>query len=153
MCVAKRGQQAKRVDVKTCKRRWKDEEEMFESKEGARALPADPPGASAGAPLFSHWLSDLVFCRIWKERLVDIGIVSSKKAIDWGFSGVMLRGSGLAWDLRKTSPCEVYSEIDFTVPVGSNGDCYDRYMIRIEEMRQSIHIIQQALNLLEGGPI
>jgi NADH dehydrogenase (ubiquinone) Fe-S protein 2 len=91
--------------------------------------------------------------RIWKERLVDIGIVSSKKAIDWGFSGVMLRGSGLAWDLRKTSPCEVYSEIDFTVPVGSNGDCYDRYMIRIEEMRQSIHIIQQALNLLEGGPI
>lgn len=87
--------------------------------------------------------------RIWKERLVDIGIVSSKKAIDWGFSGVMLRGSGLAWDLRKTSPCEVYSEIDFTVPVGSNGDCYDRYMIRIEEMRQSIHIIQQALNLLD----
>ena len=65
----------------------------------------------------------------------------------------MLRGSGLAWDLRKTAPCEIYSEIDFDVPVGSNGDCYDRYMIRIEEMRQSLSIIKQALDLLCEGPV
>lgn len=91
--------------------------------------------------------------RIWKERLVDIGIVSSKKALDWGFSGVMLRGSGLNWDLRKTQPYEIYSELNFSIPVGSNGDCYDRYLIRIEEMRESLVIIQQSLNLLSEGPI
>jgi len=91
--------------------------------------------------------------RIWKERLVDVGIVSSKKAIDWGFSGVMLRGSGIAWDLRKTTPCEAYSDIDFEIAVGSGGDCFDRYMVRIEEMRQSLKIINQALNLLEEGPV
>jgi len=91
--------------------------------------------------------------RIWKERLVDIGIVSHKKAIDWGFNGVMLRGSGLGWDLRKTQPYEIYSELDFSIPVGSNGDCYDRYLVRIEEMREALHIINQCLNLLEAGPI
>ena len=91
--------------------------------------------------------------RIWKERLVDVGIVSSKKAIDWGFSGVMLRGSGIAWDLRKTTPCEAYSDIDFEIAVGSGGDCFDRYMVRIEEMRQSLKIINQALNLLKEGPV
>jgi NADH dehydrogenase (ubiquinone) Fe-S protein 2 len=91
--------------------------------------------------------------RIWKERLVDIGVVSSKQALEWGFSGVMLRGSGLGWDLRKTQPYEVYSEISFTIPVGSNGDCYDRYLIRIEEMRTSLKIIQQSLNLINQGPI
>lgn len=91
--------------------------------------------------------------RIWKERLVDIGIISAKKAIDWGFSGVMLRGSGIPWDLRKSQPYELYSDIDFKVPVGSNGDCFDRYLVRIEEMRQSIFIIEKALNLLKEGPI
>jgi len=91
--------------------------------------------------------------RIWKERLVDIGIISSKKAVEWGFSGVMLRGSGLPWDLRKTQPYEIYSEIDFAVPVGNNGDCYDRYLVRIEEMRQSLVILHQAINLLESGSI
>lgn len=91
--------------------------------------------------------------RIWKERLVDIGIVSSKKAVDWGFSGVMLRGSGLPWDLRKTQPYEIYSEIDFSIPLGNRGDCYDRYLIRVEEMRQSLHIIQQCLTLIPEGPI
>lgn len=91
--------------------------------------------------------------RIWKERLVDIGVVSSKKAIEWGFSGVMLRGSGIPWDLRKTQSYEVYPEIDFSVPVGNSGDCYDRYLVRIEEMRQSLVIIEKAINLLEDGPI
>jgi NADH dehydrogenase (ubiquinone) Fe-S protein 2 len=91
--------------------------------------------------------------RIWKERLVDIGIVSAKKAVDWGFSGVMLRGSGLPWDLRKAQPYEIYSELNFSVPVGSIGDCYDRYLIRVEEMRQSLNLIQQAMDKLETGPI
>lgn len=91
--------------------------------------------------------------RIWKERLVDIGIVNAKKAVDWGFSGVMLRASGLPWDLRKTQPYEIYSEIDFSIPVGNRGDCYDRYLIRIEEMRQSLNIIQQTLKLIPEGPI
>jgi NADH dehydrogenase (ubiquinone) Fe-S protein 2 len=91
--------------------------------------------------------------RIWKQRLVDIGIVSAKQAQDWGFSGVMLRGSGVAWDLRKTQPYEIYSTLDFDVPVGTNGDCYDRYLIRIEEMRQSIKIIYQVLNSFPQGPI
>ena len=90
---------------------------------------------------------------IWKERLVDIGIVSAKKSVDWGFSGVMLRGSGLPWDLRKSQPYEIYSELNFSIPVGSIGDCYDRYLIRIEEMRQSLNLIQQAMDKLETGPI
>lgn len=89
--------------------------------------------------------------RIWKERLIDIGVVSAQKAIDWGFSGVMLRGSGIPWDLRKSQPYEIYSEIDFNIPVGSGGDCYDRYLVRIEEMRQSLVIIDKAMKLLEPG--
>ena len=85
--------------------------------------------------------------------MVDIGIVSAKKAVDWGFSGVMLRGSGIPWDLRKSQPYEIYSELNFSVPVGSIGDCYDRYLIRVEEMRQSLNIIQQTMDKLETGPI
>ena len=91
--------------------------------------------------------------RIWKQRLVNIGIVNAKDALDWGFSGVMLRGSGITWDLRKTQPYEVYDKIEFDVPIGTNGDCYDRYLIRIEEMRQSIRIILQVLNEIPEGPI
>jgi len=91
--------------------------------------------------------------RIWKERLVDIGIVDARTATEWGFSGVMLRGSGIPWDLRKAQPYEIYSEINFSVPVGSSGDCFDRYLIRIEEMRQSLVILSQAINLLEAGPV
>lgn len=91
--------------------------------------------------------------RIWKQRLVDIGVVDLKDALDWGFSGVMLRGSGLPWDLRKTQPYEVYDKMNFSVPVGTNGDCYDRYLIRIEEMKQSIQIILQTLNNMPEGPI
>ena len=91
--------------------------------------------------------------RIWKQRLVDIGIISAKDALDWGFSGVMLRGSGIAWDLRKTQPYEIYDLLDFEIPVGTNGDCYDRYLIRIEEMRQSVKIIMQVLNKIPLGSI
>nr|YP_010394510.1 NADH dehydrogenase subunit 7 [Phytophthora pluvialis]UXG56163.1 NADH dehydrogenase subunit 7 [Phytophthora pluvialis]DAZ88557.1 TPA_asm: NADH dehydrogenase subunit 7 [Phytophthora pluvialis]DAZ88947.1 TPA_asm: NADH dehydrogenase subunit 7 [Phytophthora pluvialis] len=91
--------------------------------------------------------------RIWKQRLVDIGIVSAKDALNLGFSGVMLRGSGISWDLRKTQPYEVYDQLEFDIPVGTNGDCYDRYLIRIEEMRQSIRIILQVLNKIPKGLI
>ena len=91
--------------------------------------------------------------RIWKQRLVDIGIVSSKKALEWGFSGVMLRGSGIKWDLRKAKPYEIYDKLDFFIPIGSNGDCYDRYLIRILEMRQSLKIIEQCIYFLPKGII
>eukprot|EP01041_Mallomonas_annulata_P000674 gene674-1295_t len=91
--------------------------------------------------------------RIWKERLVDIGIVSAKDAINWGFSGVMLRGSGISWDLRKMNSYELYHKYQFYVPVGNNGDCFDRYLIRIEEMRQSLSIIFQCINDFKEGSI
>ena len=91
--------------------------------------------------------------RIWKERLVDIGVVSFQKALSWGFSGVMLRGSGVPWDLRKNQPYEIYDELSFEVPVGNRGDCYDRYLIRIEEMRQSLNIIQEVITLNTEGPV
>jgi NADH dehydrogenase (ubiquinone) Fe-S protein 2 len=91
--------------------------------------------------------------RIWKQRLVDIGVVSADQGMDWGFSGVMLRGSGISWDLRKSMPYDVYDQINFDVPVGQKGDCYDRYLIRVEEMRQSIRIILQCLNQLPNGMI
>ena len=89
--------------------------------------------------------------RIWKQRLVDVGIVSLKDALDWGFSGVMLRGSGIKWDLRKTQPYDKYNEFNFRIPVGTNGDCYDRYLIRVLEMRESLKIIEQCLNSIEVG--
>ncbi|KAG8471125.1 hypothetical protein KFE25_009546 [Diacronema lutheri] len=91
--------------------------------------------------------------RIWKQRLVDIGTVSAKQALDYGFTGVMLRGSGVNWDLRRDEPYEIYDELDFDVPVGNNGDCYDRYLIRCEEMRQSLRIITQCLDRMEPGLI
>jgi len=145
--------------------------EFYERVSGARMHSAyiRPGGLSADLPI--GFIDDLyIFCnqfsirldeieemltnnRIWKERLVDIGIVSAKSATDWGFSGVMLRGSGIPWDLRKTQPYEVYSEVSFDIPLGNNGDCFDRYLIRVEEMRQSISIIQQCFNLLIVGPI
>jgi NADH:ubiquinone oxidoreductase subunit D len=91
--------------------------------------------------------------RIWKERLVDIGIVTAQEAYDWGFSGVMLRGSGIPWDLRKNQPYETYNQIHFEIPVGNHGDCYDRYLLRIEEMRQSLSIIKQSIEMLTPGII
>ncbi|MDA8561891.1 NADH-quinone oxidoreductase subunit D [Gammaproteobacteria bacterium] len=93
--------------------------------------------------------------RIWKQRTVDIGIVSPEDAISMGFTGPMLRGSGISWDLRKKQPYEVYDKINFDIPVGVNGDCYDRYLVRIEEMRQSNHIITQCTEWLKNnsGPV
>ncbi|CAN0930410.1 NADH dehydrogenase [ubiquinone] iron-sulfur protein 2 [Linum perenne] len=91
--------------------------------------------------------------RIWKQRLVDIGTVTAQQAKDWGFSGVMLRGPGICWDLRKAAPYDVHDQLDPDVPVGTRGDCYDRYCIRIEEMRQSVRIIVQCLNQMPSGMI
>jgi NADH dehydrogenase (ubiquinone) Fe-S protein 2 len=145
--------------------------EFYERVSGARMHAAyiRPGGVSLDIPL--GFLDDLyLFCiqfavrldeieemltnnRIWKERLVDVGIVSAKKAAEWGFSGVMLRGSGIAWDLRKSQSYEIYDELDFSIPVGCSGDCFDRYLVRIEEMRQSLKIIKQASSFLETGPI
>lgn len=145
--------------------------EFYERVSGARMHAAyiRPGGVSSDIPL--GFLDDLYLFinqfnirldeieemltgnRIWKERLVDIGIVTAKDAVEWGFSGVMLRGSGLPWDLRKTQPYEVYNDISFSVPVGSGGDCYDRYLVRVEEMRQSLKIIHQAINIIQPGPV
>ncbi len=93
--------------------------------------------------------------RIWKQRTVGIGVVEPERAKNLGFTGVLLRGSGVEWDLRKKQPYEVYSELDFDIPVGVNGDCYDRYLCRIAEMRQSTKIIQQCVNWLKvnSGPV
>lgn len=88
--------------------------------------------------------------RIFKQRNVEIGVVSAEEAQDWGFSGVMVRGSGLAWDLRRAQPYECYDEFDFKIPVGKNGDCYDRYLVRMAEMRESTKIITQAIDKLRA---
>ena len=86
--------------------------------------------------------------RIFKQRNVDIGIVTKEEALDWGFSGVMVRGSGMAWDLRRAQPYECYNDFEFKIPVGNNGDCFDRYLCRVWEMRESVRIIQQAIDKL-----
>ena len=91
--------------------------------------------------------------RIFKQRNVDIGVVSAQDCHDRGFSGVMVRGSGLAWDLRRSQPYEVYSELDFKIPLGKNGDCYDRYLCRVEEMYESVKIMQQCLEKMPEGPV
>ena len=93
--------------------------------------------------------------RIWKQRTVDIGIVTAERALQLGFTGPMLRGSGVEWDLRKKQPYEVYDRMDFDIPVGTNGDCYDRYLVRMEEFRQSNRIIKQCINWLRenDGPV
>ncbi len=90
--------------------------------------------------------------RIFKQRNVDIGVVTQEDAFKWGFSGVMVRGSGMAWDLRRSQPYEIYNELKFQIPLGKNGDCYDRYLCRIEEMRESTKIMQQCLALLRKTP-
>jgi len=145
--------------------------EFYERVSGARMHAAyiRPGGVSADIPL--KMLDDVYFFitkfvsrlneieemlttnRIWKERLVNIGVVDYKKAIEWGFSGVMLRGSGIPCDLRKTQPYEIYSELNFNIPVGTNGDCYDRYLIRVEEMRESVEIIKQVIEHIQEGPV
>ena len=97
-----------------------------------------------------HLLNDN---RIFKQRTVDIGVVSAAEAMDWGFSGPNLRASGIAWDLRKSQPYAVYDKLDFDIPVGKNGDCYDRYMVRMEEMRESLKIMRQCLQQMPKGPV
>ena len=90
--------------------------------------------------------------RIWKQRTVGIGVVTAERALALGFTGPMLRGSGVAWDLRKKQPYAAYDRVDFDVPVGKNGDCYDRYLVRVEEMRQSNHIVRQCIDWLRQNP-
>ena len=145
--------------------------EFYERVSGARlhASYIRPGGVSCDLPL--GMLDDIfLFCnsfidrlaeveemlttnRIWKERLIDIGIVSAESAVAWGFSGVLLRGSGIPWDLRKSQPYEVYKDLSFSVPVGSSGDCYDRYILRVEEMRQSLNLILECLKKIPSGAI
>lgn len=140
--------------------------EFYERVSGARMHAAyfRPGGVSQDLPL--GLLDDIYyFCnqflyriaeiedlltanRIWKQRLVDIGVVSYDQALNWGFSGVMLRGSGVLWDIRVNEPYEVYDNLKFLIPTGKRGDCYDRYLIRVEEMKQSINIILQCLELI-----
>ena len=103
--------------------------------------------------LFEDAMSLVVDNRIFKQRNVDIAVVSQDDAIRWGFSGPMLRGSGLPWDLRKSQPYDVYDRMDFEVPVGTKGDCYDRFMVRVEEVRQSARIIKQCIGELPEGPV
>jgi NADH-quinone oxidoreductase subunit D len=91
--------------------------------------------------------------RIWKQRTVDIGVMSAEAALAWGFSGPCLRASGVPWDLRRSQPYDKYAEVDFQVPVGRNGDCYDRYLMRLAEMRESVKIIQQCLSKMKPGPV
>ncbi len=90
--------------------------------------------------------------RIFKQRNADIGVVTEQDALDWGFSGVMVRGSGMAWDLRRAQPYECYDEFEFGIPIGKNGDCYDRYLCRMQEMRESLKIIKQAIEKLRKEP-
>ncbi|MDD9914473.1 MAG: NADH-quinone oxidoreductase subunit D, partial [Rhodospirillaceae bacterium] len=111
----------------------------------------------AWADAFPKFLDDMETLlnenRIFKQRTVDIGVVSEEEAMAWGFSGPMLRASGVPWDLRKSQPYDVYDEIDFDIPIGKNGDCYDRYLIRVEEMRQSVRIVRQCIENMPDGPV
>jgi NADH-quinone oxidoreductase subunit D len=91
--------------------------------------------------------------RIFKQRTVNIGAVTAEQALDWGFTGPMLRASNVAWDLRRNQPYEIYDQLEFFIPVGQNGDCYDRYLVRMEEMRQSVRIIKQCLEKMPKGPV
>src|SRR6201997_4539049 len=112
---------------------------------------------AAGAEKFAKFIDDLEILlsanRIWKQRTVDIGIFSAEEALAWGFSGPCLRASGVPWDLRKAQPYEMYDKLDFKIAVGRNGDCYDRYVVRIGEMRESVSIIKQCLAAMKPGPI
>ncbi|MGH7120648.1 MAG: NADH-quinone oxidoreductase subunit D [Acetobacteraceae bacterium] len=105
-------------------------------------------------PKFVDELEELMTVnRIWKQRTVDIGVIGPEDALAWGFSGPCLRASGIPWDLRRAQPYDMYGSVDFAVPVGRNGDCYDRYLVRMEEMRESVKIIKQCLAKMRPGPI
>ncbi|QLC21694.1 NADH-quinone oxidoreductase subunit D [Parasphingopyxis sp. CP4] len=103
--------------------------------------------------LYEDAMSLVVDNRIFKQRNVDIAVVSKDDAVKWGFSGPMIRGSGIPWDLRKSQPYDVYDRMEFDVPVGTKGDCYDRFMVRVEEVRQSARIMRQCINDMPEGPI
>ena len=124
----------------------------------ARDIPAGLlEDISAFLDQFPKYLDDseslLTENRIFRQRMVDIGVVSPEEALDWGFTGPMLRGSGIAWDLRKSQPYDVYDKMEFEIPVGKNGDCFDRYLVRLREMRESIIIIRQCIEQMPTGPI
>ncbi len=105
-------------------------------------------------PKFVDDLSELLTAnRIWKQRTVDIGVISAEDALAWGFSGPCLRASGVPWDLRRAQPYDKYAEVEFDVPVGRNGDCFDRYLVRLTEMRESVKIIKQCLAQMKPGPV
>ena len=107
-----------------------------------------------GFPKFIDDLESLLTeNRIWKQRTVDIGIMSAEQALAWGFTGPCLRGSGVPWDLRKAQPYEMYEQVTFDIPVGRNGDCYDRYLVRIAELRESLKIIKHCLAAMKPGPV
>lgn len=145
--------------------------EFYERVSGARMHAAyyRPGGVNEDLPLgllediynfinqFKYRLDEieemLTSNRIWKQRLVNIGVISAEKAKEYGFSGVMLRGSGVNWDLRKNFSYEVYNELDFNIIIGHNGDCYDRYLCRVGEMRESLKIIHQAISKLPQGSV
>ena len=145
--------------------------EFYERASGARLHAAyfRPGGVHMDLP---HGLTEdiLTFCdsfpahlddvegllsdnRIFRQRTVDIGVCSAREAIDWGFTGPMLRGSDVAWDLRKAQPYDAYARVDFDVPVGKTGDCFARYLVRMEEMRQSLKIMRQCIDDMPGGPV
>ncbi len=145
--------------------------EFYERVSGARMHAAyfRPGGVSEDIPI--GFLNDVYhFClqfgsridemeelltnnRIWQNRLVGVGVITKKDAEIWGFTGPLLRSTGISWDLRKSQPYEIYSELDFNIPTGFFGDCYDRYLIRINEMRQSLAIVAQCINLIPEGPV
>ncbi len=105
-------------------------------------------------PKFVDDLEELLTAnRIWKQRTVDIGVMSAEQALAWGFAGPCLRASGVPWDLRRSQPYEMYNDVEFSIPVGRNGDCYDRYLMRMAEMRESVKIIKQCLAKMQPGPV
>jgi NADH-quinone oxidoreductase subunit D len=109
---------------------------------------------AATFPKFVDELADLLTTnRIWKQRTVDIGVMSAEQALAWGFAGPCLRASGVPWDLRRSQPYDKYGEVEFEVPVARNGDCYDRYLVRVAEMRESVKIIRQCLAKMKPGPV
>ncbi|WP_425385960.1 NADH-quinone oxidoreductase subunit D [Wolbachia endosymbiont (group A) of Barypeithes pellucidus] len=145
--------------------------EFYERASGARfhAAYIRPGGIAADVPegliediakfieQFPKYIDDvdelLTENRIWKQRTVGISEISIKQALDWGFSGPMLRAAGLAWDLRKSQPYEIYDQLDFDIPIGQNGDCYDRYLVRMAEIRQSVSLVKQCIEKMPEGPV
>ncbi|MGL9758140.1 MAG: NADH-quinone oxidoreductase subunit D [Wolbachia sp.] len=145
--------------------------EFYERASGARfhAAYIRPGGIAADVPegliediakfieQFPKYIDDvdelLTENRIWKQRTVGISEISIEQALDWGFSGPMLRAAGLAWDLRKSQPYEIYDQLDFDIPIGQNGDCYDRYLVRMAEIRQSISLVKQCIEKMPEGPV